>query len=214
MSNSGGSAQTIRELRARQTAMSAEKARLESRIPKEWKGARKQFQALAKAERFARLKYRRTVDNAYEPILETRKLIAGADALAAMKDRLERLKDIVANEKPPKARLALREVERALRTVAGTSSIRSRLISARRELRKGRVKRDRATKRLEEALTLYNVALPWRRVAKGALTTQLQIYNEAIKNTIGLRLQVRLNSDQAADVSSCLSSHRDISLYF
>ena len=58
------------------------------------------------------------------------------------------------------------------------------------------------------------VALPWRRVAKGALTTQLQIYNEAIKNTIGLRLQVRLNSDQAADVSSCLSSHRDISMYF
>ena len=53
LSDTGGSAQTIRELRARQAALSAEKTRLEGRIPKVWKGARKQFLVLAKAERLA-----------------------------------------------------------------------------------------------------------------------------------------------------------------
>ena len=212
--NTGGNAQAIREMRARMAEIGAKKISLESQIPKSWKEARKRFLALAKTERFARLRYRRTVDNAYEPILEARKLITGVEAFAAQKDRFERLKDIVASAPPPKARQALRAVERALRTIGGTSSIRSRLTSARRNLRKGRIKRKRATKSFGEALKLYTAELAWRRKAKGAFAARLESYNEAIKNTIGLRLQERLNSEQAAEVSGCLSVHRDISLNF
>ncbi|MHA1537824.1 MAG: TRAP transporter large permease subunit [Alphaproteobacteria bacterium] len=212
--NGGGEAEEVDALRVRLARMGAEKARIEKRIPKEWKGAHARFMVLAKAERLARLNYRRTVDSAYEPILETRKMIAGADALAGLKDRLERLKDIVANAEPAKARKALREVERALRGVYGTSKIQSRLSRARRALRKGRVKRQQASERLQEALSLYQVALPWRLVAKGELAARLESYNEVIKDTIGLRLQVRLTSEQATQISSCLSVHRDISLNF
>ena len=214
LSDAGGNEREIRELRARLAPLGAEKSGLESRIPKGWKDARKRYLVLAKAERFARLRYRRTVDNAYEPILETRKLIADTDALAARKDEFAKLKDIVASAPPAKARDALRAAERALRTVGGTSAMRSRLTDARRQLRKGNVKRERAIKQLGEALKLYTVELAWRRKAKGGLAARLESYNEAIKNTIGLRLQERLNAEQVADVASCLSIHRDISLNF
>jgi hypothetical protein len=39
-------------------------------------------------------------------------------------------------------------------------------------------------------------------------------YDNAIKNNIGLRLQERLTSEQAAEIAICKSVHRDISLAF
>ena len=39
-------------------------------------------------------------------------------------------------------------------------------------------------------------------------------FDDAIKDTIGLRLQERLTKKQAKIVSSCRSIHRDISLNF
>ncbi len=51
----------------------------------------------------------------------------------------------------------------------------------------------------------------WRNGVGGS---GLNAYDEAIKGSIGLRLQERLSSDQAASVVTCLSIHRDISLNF
>ena len=43
---------------------------------------------------------------------------------------------------------------------------------------------------------------------------KLNQYDDAIKDTIGLRLQERLTKKQAKIVSSCKAIHRDISLNF
>ena len=42
----------------------------------------------------------------------------------------------------------------------------------------------------------------------------MRTYEEAIRNTIGLRKQDRLPKNVAVDVASCLANHRDISLHF
>jgi hypothetical protein len=42
----------------------------------------------------------------------------------------------------------------------------------------------------------------------------LKEYEAAIRETIGVRLQSRLTRDQALDMASCTSVHRDISPYF
>ena len=194
--------------------LQAEKKALLAQVPADWQVRRKQFLDLAKKERLARLRYRRTVDGAYAPIKETRSLIAGAGALNDLKPELTALKPRIETGDPKTAQTALRALEREMRSVAGTSAIRSRLSNARRSLRPTRLRRDRALKAYDDALKRFDGEIAWRTAAQATLTGPLAEYDAAIAQTIGLRLQPRLNSDQATDVAGCLANHRDISLNF
>ena len=42
----------------------------------------------------------------------------------------------------------------------------------------------------------------------------IKVYEQAIRGTIGLRLQKRLAKTEALYVAACTSGHRDISLHF
>ena len=42
----------------------------------------------------------------------------------------------------------------------------------------------------------------------------LAVYDDAIKNSIGLRLQRRLPAEQVKEIAKCRSVHRDYSLQF
>jgi len=53
----------------------------------------------------------------------------------------------------------------------------------------------------------------WRRRA-ARLADDLQRYDQTIATTLGVRMQKRLTSEQAESIASCLSVHRDVSLYF
>jgi tripartite ATP-independent transporter DctM subunit len=195
--------------------LTAKRAELAKNIPKDWRRTRRNYVTLAKRERLARLIYRRTVDNAYEPILEFRKLMASADGMKKLQPDMDSIRAIATGDKPAKERmLALRVIERKLRKVAGTSSIQSRLSAIRRELRRKEPRMERINKALEEALKRFATEVKWREVAKARLTKPLQEYDNVIKHTIGLRLQVHLPADQVGDVATCLSHHRDISLDF
>ena len=61
---------------------------------------------------------------------------------------------------------------------------------------------------------LFDQELKWRKDATINLMPEIEKYNLAIKNNIGLRLQSRLTKDQAKFVAKCNSIHRDISLNF
>ena len=204
----------IADLEKDMAALQAEKKALLAQVPADWQARRKQFLDLAKKERLARLRYRRTVDGAYAPIEETRALIAGAGALSSLKPKLTGLKPLIETGEPKAAQTALRALEREMRSVEGTSAIRSRLSNARRSLRPTRLRRDRALKAYGDALKRFDGEIAWRTAAQAKLTGPLAEYDAAIAQTIGLRLQPRLNSDQAGDVAACLANHRDISLNF
>ena len=64
------------------------------------------------------------------------------------------------------------------------------------------------------ALDLYATGVAWRRRAAAELAADLEDYDNAIRDSIGLRLQERLTTDQASRIADCLSVHRDISLDF
>ena len=70
------------------------------------------------------------------------------------------------------------------------------------------------TEELTEAVTLLDRELAWRRQAAEQLLPQLATFDDAIRDTIGLRGQDRLPREQALYVASCSSSHRDLSLGF
>ena len=50
--------------------------------------------------------------------------------------------------------------------------------------------------------------------AADELLPGLSAYDDAIKHSIGLRVQERLTQEQARVVAECQSVHRDISLHF
>ena len=74
--------------------------------------------------------------------------------------------------------------------------------------------REKASGELTKALELFATEATWRKRAATELAPALSAYNDAIKGTIGVRLQKRLTTDQATTVAACLSHHRDISLSF
>ncbi len=67
-----------------------------------------------------------------------------------------------------------------------------------------------STKQLE----LHAAEVAWRQQASTQLSAGLDEFDDAIKNSIGLRMQARLTVDQAEEIAGCQAIHRDISLNF
>ncbi|MCH6582662.1 MAG: hypothetical protein ACE10A_11685 [Acidiferrobacterales bacterium] len=63
-------------------------------------------------------------------------------------------------------------------------------------------------------LKLHAAEVAWRQQASTQLSAGLDEYDDAIKNSIGLRMQARLTVDQAEKIASCQAIRRGISLNF
>lgn len=210
----GGDEAVIRKIRADISELTAEAKAIKATLPADWKEQRKQYVALANAAKKARAQYRRTVDDAYEPIAETVKIIQQADQLAAIEDELRSLEATLKDQPIEQAVLAFRAAERLFNGITGASHVKSRFSRARRDLTRRTPNIERAQKSLQQGLERYANEVAWRKRAATELLPGLTEYEVAIHDTIGLRSQSRLNGDQAIEVAGCLSVHRDISLNF
>jgi hypothetical protein len=169
---------------------------------------------LEKTENQARRDYRNNVDQAYATIVELREVIGGADLLAGLEQQMNALETAVVNEPAEAAIERIEQTEKALGKVAGTSAIKSKLYKARRALKGNNPEPEKAIQLLSEGLTVYAAEVDWRRRAAAEIAPALAAYDNAIKDSIGIRLQRRLSDDQVKAVASCLSVHRDFSLQF
>ena len=169
---------------------------------------------MEKAEKQARRNYRNNVDQAYETIAEFRKVIDGADELADLEQQMAALETAIINEPAEVAMERIKQSEKALGKVAGTSATKSKLSKARRALKGNKPKPEKAIQLISEGLKLYAAEVDWRRRAAVEIAPALASYDNAIKDSIGLRLQQRLSADQIKEVASCQSIHRDYSLQF
>jgi hypothetical protein len=109
---------------------------------------------------------------------------------------------------------AIKAAERTLGEIHGTSRIKTKLSKARRSLLGNSPKPDQAAKFLAEARQRYSEDVAWRRRAAGELLAGLTAYEDAIKPSIGLRVQERISPDVAREIARCQSVHRDVSLSF
>ncbi len=212
--NNEGTAKEIAEKEARIVRLKAEQKELEAGLPPEWGNARKRYTDLAAAEKRARLTYRRNVDQAYEPILELREIIANADAFAQARDQIAGLPSAIASQPLDQAVETLKAVESTLTGLADTNTIRGALTQARRALTARNPDPEKAFDEASAGVALYLDELEWRIRAAQELATPLAAYDQAIAETIGLRLQPRLPASHVSDMASCLAVHRDISLNF
>jgi tripartite ATP-independent transporter DctM subunit len=204
----------LERVEARIENRKAEIADLQSQVPATWTEANKTFTDLDKAEEKARRSYRSNVDQAYETIAELRTVLEGAEELAALEPQLAALEEEVAHNSPEDATARIKESEQLLGAIGGTSAIKTKLSKARRALRGNNPDPEKALQELQEGLQIYSSEVDWRKQAAGELGPALATYDEAIKDTIGLRLQRRLPPEQIKSVASCESVHRDRSLQF
>jgi hypothetical protein len=205
----------VRRAEAEIADLLAHQAELLARIPAVWKDTRKQFVDLTGAERKARLTYRRTVDEAYGPVRDLQAILADTDALVAIGGALSELQNTVRTASPEDASAAIRAfTSENLSGLNQVNDIRSPLSKARRALSPRRLNRDTANAEVANAISAHAGEVEWRRRADVALSAGLLTYDEAIRTSIGLRLQDRLPNEITSDVASCLAVHRDISLNF
>ncbi len=207
----------IQELRDRIARLTEEQAALQTRIPAEWEDTRKAFAKLLTDEKRAFGIYRRTVDQAYEPILALMKTLEGGATLQALRADIAGLADMINSAEAAEVEEAIKAMESRIGEVEAAGDIRSALSKARRAMRtRGSTPPDPA-KALEEhaaAMAVLDTEIAWRTAAAAALLPQVQAYEQAIADTIGLRQQKKLPRDVALFVASCRSSHKDISLSF
>ena len=192
----------------------AEMAAIEASIPAAWEDARARYVELSDAQKKARREYRRSVDDAYQTVADLQVLIADAGALRAFEPTLAGLDAVVANESPEPAMEIIKAAERELGEVAGSGRIKGRLSKARRALRGKSPDPEKAAGFLAEARERYAEEVEWRTRAAQELAPGLAAYDDAIKHSIGLRVQNRLTQEQAQLVAECQSVHRDVSLHF
>ena len=187
---------------------------LQNRIPETWAATDKRYKKLEQAESQARRNYRTNVDKAYETIMVLREVIDTTGELEGLKPQLAVLEEAAINKPAKVAIEKIKKSEQALGKVTGTSAIKSKLSKARRALKGKSPKPEKAVEFLKEGLSLYVAEVDWRRKAAAEIAPALATYDQAIKDSIGLRLQRRLTPDQIKEVAACQSIHRDYSLQF
>jgi len=203
-----------KELQGRVATLETEGKRLQSTIPANWDSEHKAFRQLLTDDRRARLTYRRDVDSAYEPVINAVRTIGSVSDLAALKDELEGLRGIIDSQPPEKAAEQVETVQSKIGAIPGASAVRSEVYKARRALTQREPDKNAALKELDKALQVYESELAWRRKAAQDVLPGLRSYEQAIRDTIGLRKQERLPKDVVPTIASCTAHHRDISLQF
>jgi tripartite ATP-independent transporter DctM subunit len=191
----------------------SEQEDLLAQVPEEWQPAREKYLDLSKQETQARNSYRLLVDDTYTVIQDTTDMIEHAPALQQLKPQLEALYQVIREQDIEAAMDQIKHTESALSDIKNAHPVKSKLSKARRALKRS-ADRDAAAGNLNEALELLDQETSWRTRAKQEFLPGLNIFNEAIKNNIGLRMQTRMNTDQAENVAACLAHHKDVSLAF
>jgi tripartite ATP-independent transporter DctM subunit len=188
--------------------------RLTSETPADWNDVYSTFNALNKAESKARQTYRRSADKSFENAAEILAILEANGDYAALEDELKSLRKQIEVDAPADTHELVNELSRKFRAVDGADDIKKALSKARRELKAKKPKLDKAIEEFDKAIAAYDAQKEWR--AKGAETLQAGLiqYLDAIKGTIGTRVQPKLTRDQALFMAACSSRHRDISLSF
>ena len=118
------------------------------------------------------------------------------------------------NEQPDSAMQRIKKIESSLGNIAGASPIKSKISKARRALKGKKPNPEKALQQWQLGMSVYFQEIEWRQLAVNELAQPLANYELLLKDSIGLRMQKKLNKDQALAVAACKSSHEDISLFF
>ncbi len=188
--------------------------KLEEEIPANWKEDNRTFVKLLSKEKIARNLYRRNVDSAYEPLFETVSVISAYDKLKAQEAVIANIENVVNTKSFEEAAGHIDNLLPEFSKIAGAKNIRSAVYKISRALKGRDQSKEKALEELKTAQEILAKELTWRKAAKAGLLAKLQIYEQQIRNTIGLRIQPKIPYDIAVELAGCTSRHRDLTLRF
>ncbi|MEM9145523.1 MAG: SLC13 family permease [Pseudomonadota bacterium] len=195
-------------------ALEAEAQRLKAAVPADWDARHDTFVEVQKAETNARRAFRRAQDEAYEPIVEAMALLRLTEAMPAAGAELDAVIARLATEGPASVEEDIRALGGVFREVGADRDVTKPIRDARKPYRDDEPDAAEIREELMDAKEAFEEELAWRQAAVTSVLPGLETYEAAIRNTIGLRAQPKLDRDQALYVAACRADHEDISLFF
>ncbi|MGF1650594.1 MAG: TRAP transporter large permease subunit [Hyphomicrobiaceae bacterium] len=202
------------EIRADIEQVEADVKAILATLPADWTVRHEAFVKLQTAQTTARRNLQRGTEQAYEPLLKLKRTIDSTEDLGQFQDVISALPNKVGTAPIDQLAEELRALGTQLARIEGATGIVAALNQARRALGGRTPNREQAGERLAEAASLYESDIAWRTRAARELRADLNVYNDAVKDTIGLRSQPRMGRDLALSVAACQANHRDVSLSF
>ena len=98
--------------------------------------------------------------------------------------------------------------------VAGSQKIKSATCKAWRALKSRNPSKEKAQKQWDKAIKFYFEQVEWRTDAAISILPKLITYEDLMRETIGIRDQVKFTKKQALFVAKFQANHRDDSLNF
>lgn len=214
MQRNGVSESKLEDLRTQMYEWNLKKEILEDQIPSQWSSSHDQYKKLQKADKDNRIAYRRNVDAAYAPLQKILNVLNDTENLKDIKSQIIRLQSVITADMAAEDKIKQIEiVEASLSDIAGSLEIKSSIAKSRRALKAETPNVEESLEHHASAIRQLDSELGWRNQSMN-IQDDLRKYNDAIKETIGLRLQHRLTKEQAKDIASCLSNHKDVSMHF
>ena len=194
--------------------LKSEKTKIEENIPQNWNEQNMKYKNLAKNKNISTKKYRRNVDESYEELNIIKTIIKDGSKLNVLLKDMNSLNDEIKKENLSEIENKVDELLEKLNEISGIDELIFKLDEISSMIQEDEIDFEKITNLMKENITIFNKEVDWRKKAFGSLLAKLNQYDDAIKDTIGLRLQERLTKKQAKIVSSCKAIHRDISLNF
>ncbi len=186
---------------------------LKSQIPSNWKETYKDFNKLTKAETKARLKYRKSADQSFTPVLDFVSILNANNAYFNVKDDIETLRKKIMSEDIKDAEVFAKKLKTKLSKIRGARKVAAAIKKIQKQLRPGKADLEKGLVAHEKALKLYNDQATWRLEADKKIKPKLLDFS-SISETLGARQQPKLTRSQALYLAKCNSGHRDLSLNF
>ncbi|MEM1344875.1 MAG: TRAP transporter large permease subunit, partial [Pseudomonadota bacterium] len=209
---------TREALEAEIARLEAEMETLAAEIPADWDDTYAAFATLLRAEQNAGRAYRRSSDEAVEPVLEFIAVLEFNDAFVALEGDLRALTaavDGVVDEATGDALSdRIRDVRSAFSDTEAGRDLTGALRDATRPFRDDTPDLAAVRASLAEAEAAFEEERAWREAGAAEIVPGLRTYLAALDRTIGLRQKPQMPRDVALDVAACQANHRDISLYF
>ena len=183
-------------------------------IPENWTSKNKEFEILQKAKNTQTKRYRKNVDQAYDNLDQIAMFIKDHEKLNELSSDVNNLKNNIDNKDYENSISIIDNLFEKLGEISGSEEFANRLDDLYSLIDSEEKEISKIKDTISEVTTLFNKEVNWRKEASENLMPELEKYNLAIKDNIGLRLQSRLTKEQAKLVASCNAVHRDISLNF
>ncbi len=183
-------------------------------IPENWTSKNKEFEILQKAKNTQTKRYRKNVDQAYDNLDQIAMFIKDHKKLNELSSEVKSLKNNIENKDYENSISIIDNLFEKLGEISGSEEFANRLDDLYSLIDSEEKEISKIKDTISEVTTLFNKEVNWRKEASENLMPELEKYNLAIKDNIGLRLQSRLTKEQAKLVASCNAVHRDISLNF